>query len=181
MARRIRVPNTFEPIDRAVDEAWDKIRGNAFADRIFYGASEAANFSTIWHALSIAQGIVLRDPKRAVATSAALGIESALVNGPIKSLFERERPMVDVRPMKLRQPKTSSFPSGHASAAVVAASFLTPGLSPAGKFAIRTFATIVSTSRIHVQIHHATDVAAGAAAGWALVQVIRPLLNRVLR
>ncbi|MDW3180315.1 MAG: phosphatase PAP2 family protein [Acidimicrobiia bacterium] len=180
MARRIRVPNTFEPIDLAVDEAWDTIRGNSVADRIFYGASEAANFSKIWHALSIAQAIAVRDPKRAMATSAALGIEAGLVNGPIKSLFERERPTVDERPMKLRQPKTSSFPSGHASAAVVAASFLTPGMPPARKFAVRTLAAVVSTSRIHVQIHHATDVAAGAATGWVLARAIRPVLNRLL-
>lgn len=157
------------------------IRGNAVADRIFYGASEAANFSKIWHALSIAQAIALRDPKRAVATSTALGIEAALVNGPIKSLFERERPAITERPMKLRQPKTSSFPSGHASAAVVAASFLNPGLPPAGKFAVRALAVVVSTSRIHVQIHHATDVAAGAATGWALTRAIKPVLNRVLQ
>jgi len=176
---RIKVPNTFEPIDESIDEAWDVIRGNDIADRVFYAASEAANFSKIWHALSIAQAIALRDPKRALHTSAALGIESALVNGPIKSLFERERPASTDRPMKLRQPKTSSFPSGHASAAVVAASFLTPGMSPAGKILVRVLAGVVSTSRIHVQIHHATDVAAGAATGWVLAKAIRPLLRRV--
>ena len=181
MARRIRVPNTFEPIDQAVDAAWENLRGNTIADQIFYGASEAANFSKIWHALSLAQALALRDPKRALATSAALGIEAGLVNGPIKSIFERERPHVDERPMKLRQPKTSSFPSGHASAAVVAASFLTPGVPRAGKLAIRTLAAIVSTSRIHVQIHHATDVAAGAATGWALARALRPILQRLLK
>lgn len=181
MSNKIKVPNTFQPIDDAVDAAWDSIRNVPGADRVFYTASEAANFSKIWHALSIARAIALRDPRRAVATSAALGIEAALVNGPIKSLFERERPKVDDRPMKLRKPKTSSFPSGHASAAVVAASFLTPGMGPAGKLAIRVLAGVVSTSRIHVRIHHATDVAAGAATGWALAQGIKPLLKRLLR
>lgn len=180
MKKRINVPNTFEPVDRAIDEAWDVLRGKPIADRIFYGASEAANFSKIWHGLSIAQAIALRDPRRAITTSAALGIESALVNGPIKSVFERERPDVDDRPLKLRQPKTSSFPSGHASAAVVAASFLTPGMPAAGRLAVRTLAAIVATSRIHVQIHHATDVAAGAATGWALAKATRPILRRVL-
>lgn len=178
--KRIRVPNTFQAVDDAVDAAWDVVRGNAVADRIFYTASEAANFSMIWHALSVAQAIALRDPKRAMHTSAALGIESALVNGPIKSLFERERPVATDRPMKLRQPKTSSFPSGHASAAVVAASFLTPGMPGSGRIAVRVLAAAVSTSRIHVQIHHATDVAAGAATGWALAKAIRPLLRRLL-
>lgn len=180
MTKRIKVPNTFQPIDEAVDAAWDSIRELPGADRVFYTASESANFSKIWHALGIARAIALRDPRRAIATSAALGIEAGLVNGPIKSLFERERPEVDERPMKLRQPKTSSFPSGHASAAVVAASFLTPGMGPLGKLAVRTLATVVATSRIHVRIHHATDVAAGAATGWVLARGIKPLLRRAL-
>jgi len=175
----IQVPDTFHSVDEAVDAAWDVLRGNRLADRIFYGASEAANFSRIWHGLSLVQAIALRDPKRALMTSAALGIEAALVNGPIKSVFERERPIVTGRPIKLRQPKTSSFPSGHASAAVVAASFITPGMPRTGRVAVRVLAGIVSTSRIHVQIHHATDVAAGAATGWVLAKALRPVLERV--
>ena len=181
MSKRIKVPNTFQPIDDAVDSAWDTIRAIPGADKVFYGASEAANFSKIWHGLSLAQAVVLRDPKRAIATSAALGIEAALVNGPIKSLFERERPQVDDRPMKLRKPKTSSFPSGHASAAVVAASFITPGMGRFATFSVRAIAAVVSTSRIHVRIHHATDVAAGAATGWVLARALKPALVRVLR
>ena len=180
MSKRIKVPNTFQPIDDAVDAAWDSIRATPGADRLFYTASEAANFSKIWHGLSIARAIALRDPRGAIATSAALGIEAALVNGPIKSLFERERPQVEDRPMKLRKPKTSSFPSGHASAAVVASSFFTPGLGRGSKLAIRVVAGLVSTSRIHVRIHHATDVAAGAATGWVLAQAIKPALRRLL-
>ena len=181
MSKRIKVPNTFQPIDAAVDAAWDSIREIPGTDRVFYTASESANFSKVWHALSITRAIALRGSRRAIATSAALGIEAALVNGPIKSLFERERPQVEERPMKLRKPKTSSFPSGHASAAVVAASFLTPGMGSVGKLAVRALATVVATSRIHVRIHHATDVAAGAATGWALARAMKPLLDRILR
>ena len=179
MKKRIPVPNTFQPIDDFVDAAWDGVRELPGADRLFYTASEAANFSKIWHGLSIAQAIVTRDPKRALTTSAALGLEATLVNGPIKSLFERERPAVEDRPMKLRKPKTSSFPSGHASAAVVAASFITPGLGPVAGNGVRLLAFIVSTSRIHVRIHHFTDVAAGALTGWALAQGFKPLLRKL--
>ena len=178
MKKRIPVPNTFEPVDEFVDEAWELLRGNPVIDRVSYGASEAANFSPIWHAIGLAQAIALRDPKRALRASAALGLEAALVNGPIKSLFERERPDVDERPLKLRQPKTSSFPSGHASAAVVAASFLTPGMPWILRQAIRLLAAVVATSRIHVQIHHATDVAAGGITGWILVRLARAILKR---
>ena len=181
MVKRIAVPNTFQPIDDAVDTAWDAIRGKAIADRIFYTASEAANFSMVWHGLAIARAIADRDARIALRTGTALGIESALVNGPIKSMFERDRPDVsmDERPLQLRQPRTSSFPSGHASAAVVAASFLTRDSGVLWRWPVRALAAVVATSRIHVRIHHATDVAAGAATGWVLVRVLRPLLGRV--
>lgn len=182
MVKRIPVPNTFQPIDDFVDDAWDNIRAIPGADALFYGVSEAANFSKIWHGLGILQAIATRDPKRALMTSAALGLEASLVNGPIKSLFERDRPDVTMeeRPKNLRQPKTSSFPSGHASAAVVAASFITPGLNWPSRIAVRTLAGLVATSRIHVQIHHATDVAAGAVTGWALAKATKPLLRRLI-
>ena len=126
MTAKIRVPNTFQPIDDAIDAAWEPLRHNPIANRIFYTASESANFSIVWHALGVARAISTRDPMLAVRTSAALGLESAIVNGPLKSLFERERPDVAThsRPLSLRQPRTSSFPSGHASAAVVAAGYL---------------------------------------------------------
>ncbi|MGI9607603.1 MAG: phosphatase PAP2 family protein [Acidimicrobiales bacterium] len=182
MVSRIRVPNTFGPLDDAVDHAWDGLRSDPVANRVFYAASEAANFSMIWHVLGIAKAVATGDVRSAIRTSAALGAESAIVNGPIKSIFERERPDVDAseRPHRLRQPRTSSFPSGHASAAVVAASFLGEGLSRRWRLPLHGLAAIVSTSRIHVRIHHATDVAAGAAVGWGLARLLRPVLRSVI-
>ena len=77
---KITVPATFDPIDDAIDAAWDSVRGHPVTDRLFYSASEAANFSMIWHGLAVTRAIVLRDWRLAARTSAALGIESALVN-----------------------------------------------------------------------------------------------------
>ena len=125
---RLKVPNTFDPVDAVIDEAWEPLRSSGVANKVFYSASEAANFSMLWHGIGLIQAIALRDPKIALRVSAALGIESALVNGPIKSLFLRERPQVSERPMQLRQPKTSSFPSGHASAAAVAVAAISESL-----------------------------------------------------
>lgn len=177
---RVTVPATFDPVDDAIDDAWDALRGRPLVDRLFYSASEAANFSMIWHGLGLARALAVRDWRVAARTSAALGIESALVNGPIKSLFLRERPAkASELPHKLRQPRTSSFPSGHASAAVVASSFLTEGSGPGWRWSVRSVAAVVATSRVHVRIHHATDVAAGAAVGWVLARATRPIVRRV--
>ncbi len=113
-------------LDDAVDRAWDHLRGNPALDRLFYTASELGDFSLIWHLLGTARGVTLRGGTREAARLAlALGAESALVNGMVKSAFKRERPVQSgERPHNLRQPLTSSFPSGHASAAFLAATLL---------------------------------------------------------
>ena len=170
-------PHPLGPIgaslDEVVDRAWDRLRGNPALDRLFYTASELGDFSLIWHLLGTARGVTLRGGTREAARLAlALGAESALVNGVVKSAFRRERPIQSgERPHNLRQPLTSSFPSGHASAAFLAATLL----SERSKVKPLWFglATIVATSRIHVRIHHASDVVLGAGIGLTLGRLIR--------
>ena len=170
-------PHPLGPIgaslDEVVDRAWDRLRGNPALDRLFYTASELGDFSLIWLLLGTARGVTLRGGTREAARLAlALGAESALVNGVVKSAFRRERPIQSgKRPHNLRQPLTSSFPSGHASAAFLAATLL----SERSKVKPLWFglATIVATSRIHVRIHHASDVVLGAGIGLTLGRLVR--------
>lgn len=163
----------MEQLDQKIDDWWEsRFRGQPALDRLFYTLSEAANHSLLWHALGAAQGIQQRDPRVSTQLSIALGLESALVNGGIKSLFRRERPEYsEPRPHRLRQPLTSSFPSGHASAAMVAAALL----SKRSRWAPAWYglATLVALSRLHTRIHHASDVAAGIAIGVALGAIAR--------
>lgn len=167
--------DAVDRLDDAIDEWWERFRGRPVLDRVYYTASEAADFSVLWHTLGVVQAIIEDDPMIAVGLSAALGIESALVNGPVKSIFRRQRPVQDVpRPHRLRQPKTSSFPSGHASAAMVAAALLS---RHAGGPAWYALGVIVATSRLHVRIHHASDVAGGVVIGVALGAVARRVLG----
>lgn len=169
------LPEAVDRLDDAIDEWWNRFRGRPVIDRIYYTASEAADFSVVWHALGVVQAIIEDDPMIAVRLSAALGIESALVNGPIKSMFKRSRPVQEAdRPHNLRQPKTSSFPSGHASAAMVAAALLSRHTGGAAWYGA---AAVVATSRIHVRIHHASDVAGGLVVGAALGAVARRMLD----
>ncbi len=164
--------------DELVDDWWEKqLRGRPQVDRLFYAASEAANHSLLWHALGVAQGVKRRKVRPALELSIALGLESALVNGGVKSLFRRERPEHDEpRPHNLRQPRTSSFPSGHASAAMVAAALL----SRRSRWRTLWYAPalVVALSRVHTRIHHASDVAAGIGLGVLLGAVARRLLSR---
>ena len=134
------------------------------------------DFSLIWHLLGAAKGVTSRRGTReATRLALALGAESALVNGAVKSAFRRERPLhEDDRPHGLRQPLTSSFPSGHASAAFMAATLLSERSRV--KPVWYGLAAIVAASRIHVRIHHASDVLVGAGVGLALGPAFRRVL-----
>ena len=66
---------------------------------------------------------------------------------------------------------TSSFPSGHASAAFTAAGVLSQG-DPLWPLYYGV-AVVVASSRVYVKIHHASDVVAGAAIGIGLAAIAR--------
>jgi undecaprenyl-diphosphatase len=165
--------------DRAVDEAFDVLRGNPVADRVFYAATELGDFGLIWVLIGATQALSGdRQVARAGRLTATLVAESVLVNGVIKSFFKRERPVSqEPRPYKMRIPLTTSFPSGHSSTAVVAALLLSEGSSMAPVY--WTVAAVVASSRVYVRIHHASDVVGGLATGLVIGTVARRVWRRL--
>ena len=162
--------------DLAVDRAFDHLRGRKAADRVFYAASELGDFGLIWVLLGTVKGLRKGDDlATALRMTAAMGLESILVNGIIKSFFRRTRPPWEVeRPLRVRRPLTSSFPSGHATSAVSAAMMLSEDDDWWPIYV--AVAAVVATSRIYVKIHHASDVAGGVAVGLVLGVIGRRLL-----
>jgi undecaprenyl-diphosphatase len=150
--------------DAAVDRAFDRVRSPA-VDAVVYRLSSAADHSLLWHfcgaATALARG---GDVEWAGRYAAAMAAESLLTNGVLKSVFGRVRP-ADYADVEWRygmhRPITSSFPSGHATAAFCAATLLGGGPWYA-------LAGAVAATRVYVRLHHASDVAAGAAVGLAL-------------
>ena len=103
-------------------------------------------------------------------------MESVVVNQGIKRLFRRQRPTFDgARPHGLRNPSTSSFPSGHSTSAVTAA-ILISQTSPIPAPLWWGLAALVASSRVHVKIHHASDVAGGMLIGAGIGTLIRHLV-----
>jgi membrane-associated phospholipid phosphatase len=160
--------------DDRVEAQLGRARGNRALDVVMYAASAAGEYSAIWHGLGIALVLL---PTHAwhdsFRLSSILVAESILVNLGLKQLFRRTRPVWssdEARPHRLRTPRTTSFPSGHASAAFTAAGVLSSGgdhLWPV----YYLLAIVVAGSRAYVRIHHASDVLAGAAVGVVLALV----------
>lgn len=164
-------------LDARVEDVFTSFRGNPVADRIFYTASALGDFGLLWLALGLVR--ILRgrpgDTRAGLRAVITTGIESVVVNAGMKSLFRRRRPRpIETHPLPFRQPLTSSFPSGHATAAFCAATLLAEDERAAPAY--YGLATVVALSRIYTKIHHGSDVVGGVVIGLALGHVARRIV-----
>ncbi len=168
--------------DRWADARLETLRGNPAADFVFTNTTHLGDFSVLWHIIGLARGLTSDErANQTIALSAVLGIESVLVNQGLKRLFRRVRPTTtgDER-FVIRRPSTTSFPSGHATSAFVAASLLTSWGGRRTAPIWFALASVVGISRAYVRIHHASDVVGGAAVGLVLGAVATRATRRVL-
>lgn len=163
----------LDDFDDNVNDLIEKVRGNPYLDRLCYAASELGDHSLIWHLIGTARAASnMKNEASSLRLLTALAIESGLVNGVVKSMFNRSRPIPEFdRPLRLRIPRTSSFPSGHASSAAMAALLLSDRskLKPA----YLSLAGLIAFSRMYVRIHHASDVAGGLVLGSLLARGVK--------
>lgn len=152
-------------LDGAAAALAGQARGRG-ADRAVYLLSQAANHSMLWHGINLVDAATGGPDRRrrAIRRSIVVAAEQALVNGPVKMVVARDRPDAhDEHPHALRTPRTSSFPSGHASAGACAATLLSRDLGHAPLW--WALALAVGWTRVHVGVHHGSDVVAGLALG----------------
>jgi membrane-associated phospholipid phosphatase len=173
-ARGRSVVSRVHAFDLRVDSTVERLRGPRL-DPLFYGLSSAADHGLLWLFVGAARAAREGDPAVALRLGAALGVESALTNGPIKACFRRVRPDDDrppegPLPYGMHRPISSSFPSGHAASAFTAAVLLADGPAAPVWFAL---AATIAASRVYTRMHHASDVIAGAALGIALGAIAR--------
>jgi membrane-associated phospholipid phosphatase len=162
--------------DEMVDEWVERHRGPRL-DPLFYRLSSAADHGLLWIALGALRAVRRRDPADGLRFGAALGAESALTNGPIKFLFRRIRPTnapSGTLPYGMHRPRTSAFPSGHATTAFTAATLLSNGTGAAPAY--YGLAAFIAASRVYTRMHHASDVLAGVLLGLAMGQIAKRVL-----
>lgn len=170
---------SVDAFDERVDQLLEIVRLSKTAGRVFLAASRLGDFSVVWHLIAVSRAMTGRKrASQALAIAALLGAESLIVNQGVKRIFKRDRPTSsgDDR-FEVRTPSTSSFPSGHASAATFAAVVLTTLDGKKSAPLWFGIAAIVGTSRAFVRIHHASDVIGGAFVGLILGLAVRPIVK----
>ena len=113
--------------------------------------------------------------RAAVRGLMSMSVASGVANGPAKWTVRRPRPsLVDVPALRHlpRQPRTTSFPSGHSASAAAFATGVALE-SPLRAAPVALLAAGVAYGRVHTGVHYPSDVLAGVALGAASAVVVR--------
>jgi membrane-associated phospholipid phosphatase len=149
---------------------------NDALDAVLPRLTRSADHGGIWLGLAVALALSGRSGRRAATRGmVSLGISSAVVNSPAKWMFRRGRPDLAIVPVLRqlrRQPRTSSFPSGHSASAAAFATGVTLQL-PAVGVPMAMLATAVAYSRVHTGVHYPSDVVVGAVMGAGSAVLVR--------
>ncbi len=168
-------------VDDAVDGWFDSVRGTPAIDTAAKVVTGLGDRGVLWTGVAVWRGR-RSGPDRAAAVRqlGVAGVSSALLNAAIKGVVGRERPdrsevAVSTGGVPVREPSTSSFPSGHTLAAFCAATVLRRPGDRRSATLLYGCATLIALSRIHLRAHHASDVVGGVVIGTALGSVGRRL------
>ena len=121
--------------------------------------------------------------RAAVTGLAAVGMNSFIVNVPMKLLGNRPRPergrvrVAEARHTKM--PTSTSFPSGHSASGFAFAAGAAEAMPQLG-IPLRALATAVAYSRVHSGVHFPGDVVVGSLVGMAVGEST-VLASRALR
>ena len=168
-----------DAVDTRVDRVFAPLRGRPVVDGAAKVVTGLGDHGVLWTLVAMWRGRHSGPQRRAAVRALGVaGVSSSLVNAGVKRVVGRERPdRSDLRisdaGVPVREPRTSSFPSGHTLAAFCSAAVLSRPGDRAGNRFLYSAAGLIALSRIHLRAHHASDVVGGMAIGTALGLVVR--------
>jgi undecaprenyl-diphosphatase len=149
-------------------------RESPVLDRVLPPLTTSADHGLLW--LAVTGVLALTGQRRAAVRGlASLALASSIANVPAKLAARRERPQLHPIPVPrqlLRQPSTSSFPSGHSASAAAYATGVALESWPLG-VPISAMAAGVAYGRVHTGVHYPGDVLAGVALGVASAVAVK--------
>jgi membrane-associated phospholipid phosphatase len=167
-----RVLHELEELDVAVYQAIEATPTpliDAPLRRLSNSANHAKLYMAIAALLFAAGG--KKGRRAAVTGMAAVGLNSFVVNVPMKLLGNRPRPergAVRIAEERLvKMPTSTSFPSGHSASGFAFAAGVAEAI-PALGIPLRGLATVVAYSRVHSGVHYPGDVVVGSLVGMAV-------------
>jgi membrane-associated phospholipid phosphatase len=165
----------FTGFDAAIEAALHALTSPALT-RVMWLATVSGDTAvlTVWTVLAVLLLWTWGRRRFAVALAALMAVDPIVVSA-LKSTFARARP--PLAGMLIAEPSGSSFPSGHATAALVfygllavvaMGSSLSPRLRACAVSGALAIALLVGVSRVFLGVHFASDV----LAGWVLASVL---------
>jgi diacylglycerol kinase family enzyme/membrane-associated phospholipid phosphatase len=143
-------------------------------DKVLPPLTTSADHGLLW--LAVSGVLALTGQRRAAVRGiASLGLASLLANGPAKVAARRERPHLHPVPLPrqlLRQPSSSSFPSGHSASAAAFATGVALEAPLIGT-PVGVLAAGVAYGRVHTGVHYPGDVVVGLALGAASAVAVK--------
>ena len=149
-----------------------RTRGHAPGfERAVLAFTRSGEHGLLWLAGSLAAAVL--DPGRRPLYLRAIRVVvcAYLTNIGMKYAVRRRRPMLDGLPALSSTVTSLSYPSAHATTSFAAARVLSRELPAAPLYAC---AGAMALSRVYVGVHYPTDIAAGAALGTALTELLAP-------
>lgn len=149
---------------------------NEFFDALMIFCTKLWDLGFLWISLTCILVFLQKYRYFGIQISYALTLNLFLWEGILKNLFHRARPFQDFQDilLKIPEPITSSFPSGHASASACFAVIFTHFFWYKSKclvLLVWTIAVMISISRIYLQVHYPSDVLMGICI-WILSSLI---------
>jgi undecaprenyl-diphosphatase len=168
------IAGLVQKFDGRVDAWFEPLRGTPVVDGVAKVVTGLGDHGIMWAATTVWRARHTGPERaRAVRALAIAGIESTVVNRTLKVVVGRSRPdpgdlVLTASGVPVREPTSTSFPSGHTLAAFCAVTVMGQRGDRGGNALLFTSATLVGLSRLHLRAHHASDVIGGAAIGTAL-------------
>jgi undecaprenyl-diphosphatase len=174
--------SAFKPVRNLDDRLFDAVAlWHAPAlDRTMPELSIVATKSRLWMGIAALLAIFggAKGRRTAIEGMVAIGVNSFVVNVPLKSAVRRKRPDDEVpEARRLAKPESYSFPSGH-TASAAAFSGTVGRAYPKLWLPINVLAWMVGFSRVYTGVHYPGDVLGGWIVGKGVALLVNWIAQR---
>jgi membrane-associated phospholipid phosphatase len=177
MAEEISARRRIEDLDRALLVALRSHMHQRWLQAVMVRLAASAEDGAIWMALGAGMGVLDPPRRRRWVAAGALGPAAIVANYPLKRLFNRRRPRLDLTRLSAA-PSEHSFPSSHAASSFAAASAMAD-IEPRLRALPFALAALIGVGRPYLGMHYPTDVLAGAIFGLIAGRAARPFLRHL--